>query len=225
MFYVATLLGGGTYEYGEPLSIRDSAFDQMRLDVGELGLGVKTGIDLPSEALGYRGRVTQRQAGNFLDFAIGQYDTYTPIQMAQYVSSIANGGKRVQPHLFMESFTEDDDGTKISLLQHQVKVLDDVSSYKLAFDTIHTGFRMGCVSGLASGVNGDYEAAGKTGTAQKVYEGTSDVWANRAFIGYAPYDNPEIAVACIAEALPDAGGGTCTTLSKYAFEKYFEKYG
>lgn len=125
----------------------------------------------------------------------------------------------------MESFTEDDDGTKISLLQHQVKVLDDVSSYKLAFDTIHTGFRMGCVSGLASGVNGDYEAAGKTGTGQKVYEGTSDVWANRAFIGYAPYDNPEIAVACIAEALPDAGGGTCTTLSKYAFEKYFEKYG
>ena len=225
MFYVATLLGGGTYEYNQPLYIKDSAFDQMRLDVGELGLGVKTGVDLPSEALGYRGRVTQRQAGNFLDFAIGQYDTYTPIQMAQYVSSIANGGKRIQPHLFMESFTEDDDSTKISLLQHQVKVLDDVSSYKLAFDTIHTGFIMGCVSGLASGVNGDYEAAGKTGTGQLYREGTSDVWANRSFIGYAPYDNPEIAVACIAEGLPDAGGGTCTTLSKYAFEKYFEKYG
>ncbi len=225
MFYTATLLGGGTYEYNQPLSIKDSAFDQMRLDVGELGLGVKTGIDLPSEALGYRGKVTQRQPGNFLDFSIGQYDTYTPIQMAQYVSSLANGGKRIQPHLFMESFTEDEDGTKISLLQHQIKVLDDVSSYKLAFQTIQTGFRMVCVSGLAKRVNGDYEAAGKTGTAQRNLEGTSDVWANRAFIGYAPYDDPEIAVACIAEALPDAAGNTCQTLSKYAFEKYFEKYG
>ncbi len=118
MFHVATLLGGGTYEYGQPLSIKDSAFDQMRLDVGELGLGVKTGIDLPSETLGYRGRVTERQPGNFLDFSIGQYDTYTPIQMAQYISTIANGGKRIQPHLFMESFKENKDGMKISLLQY-----------------------------------------------------------------------------------------------------------
>ena len=225
MFYVATLLGGGTYEYEQPLSIKDSAFDQMRLDVGELGLGVKTGIDLPSEALGYRGKVTQRQPGNFLDFAIGQYDTYTPIQLAQYISTLANGGKRIQPHLFMESFTEDENGTKISLLQHQVKVLDDVSSYKMAFETIQTGFRMGCVSGLAKSVNGDYEAAGKTGTAQVLHEGTYDIWANRAFVGYAPYDDPEIAVACIAEALPNGAGSTCQTLSKYAFEKYFEKYG
>ncbi len=224
MFYVATLLGGGTYEYDQPLSIKDSAFDQMRLDVGELGLGVKTGIDLPSEALGYRGPVTSRQAGNLLDFAIGQYDTYTPIQMAQYISTIANGGKRIQPHLFMESFTEDNEGMKISLLQHQVKVLDDVSSYKMAFETIQNGFRMGCVSGLATRVNGDYEAAGKTGTAQVTYEGTNDVWANRAFIGYAPYDNPEVAIACIAEAQPDSGSSTCQTLSKYAFEQYFEKY-
>ncbi len=117
MFHVATLLGGGTYDIGQPLSIKDSAFDQMRLDVGELGLGVKTGIDLPSETLGYRGRVTERQRGNSLDFSIGQYDTYTPIQMAQYISTIANGGKRIQPHLFMESFKENKDGMKISYLR------------------------------------------------------------------------------------------------------------
>ncbi len=105
-----------------------------------------------------------------------------------------------------------------------MKILDDVSSYKMAFETIQNGFRMGCVSGLATRVNGNYEAAGKTGTAQRVFEGTSDVWANRAFVGYAPYDNPKIAVACIAEALPDDAGNTCQILSKYAFEKYFSKY-
>lgn len=95
----------------------------------------------------------------------------------------------------------------------------------MAFETIQTGFRMGCVSGLAKSVNGDYEAAGKTGTAQVLHEGTYDIWANRAFVGYAPYDDPEIVVACIAEALPNGAGSTCQTLSKYAFEKYFEKYG
>lgn len=225
MFYVAMRLGKADYQYNQPLSVDDAAFDTLRKDVGELGLGVKTGIDMPSEALGYRGKVTDRQGGNLLDFAIGQYDTYTPIQMAQYVSTIANGGKRIQPHLFMESFQENDDGMKISLLQHKVKVLDDVSSYKLAFQTIQNGFRLGCVSGLAKSVNGDYNAAGKTGTAQVFIEGTSDVWANRAFIGYAPYDDPQIAVACIAESMPAGGSSTCNTLSKFALEKYFEKYG
>ncbi|MFR1295346.1 MAG: hypothetical protein ACLSBH_07905 [Coprobacillus cateniformis] len=69
--------------------------------------------------------------------------------MAQYVSTIANGGKRIQPHLFMDSFTETEEGEKISLLQHKVKVLDDVSSYTLAFERVQTGLDEGCVSGLA----------------------------------------------------------------------------
>lgn len=112
MFYVAIKLGGGVYVPRETLNIDPKAFDILRKDAGELGLGVKTGLDVPKEELGYRGDVTKRQGGNLLDFAIGQYDTYTPMQMAQYVSTIANGGKRIQPHLFMDSFTETEEGRK-----------------------------------------------------------------------------------------------------------------
>lgn len=223
MFYVAIRLGGGTYKYDQPLSIKDEAFDILRKDAGELGLGVKTGIDVPNEALGYRGPVTKRQGGNLLDFAIGQYDTYTPIQMAQYVSTIANGGKRIQPHLFVESFDEDESGTKISLLQHKTKILDDVSSYKLGIERVQTGFRQGCVSGLASGVNGYYNAAGKTGTAQVFINNVE--YANRAFVGYAPYDKPQIAVACMSETQSSSTTSACNSLSKYALTKYFDKYG
>ena len=136
MFYVAIRLGKGNYVPNQPLDIDEKAFDVLRKDAGELGLGVKTGLDVPTEALGYRGPVTSRMAGNLLDFAIGQYDTYTPIQMAQYVSTIANGGKRIQPHFFVESFEENDEGQKISLLQHQIQILDDVSSYSLGLERV-----------------------------------------------------------------------------------------
>ena len=223
MFHVAIRLGGGKYEYDKPLYIDDKAFDVLRKDAGELGLGVKTGIDVPTEALGYRGPVTVRQGGNLLDFAIGQYDTYTPIQMAQYVSTIANGGKRIQPHLFLDSFEEDNEGNKISLLQHKIKVLDDVSSYQLGIERVQTGFRKGCVDGLAKSVNGYYEAAGKTGTAQVPIKNVE--YQNRAFIGYAPYDNPQIAVACMSESQAQSTTSGCGGLSKYALTKYFDKYG
>lgn len=221
MFNIVTRLAKGNYKWDQPLSIDPTAFDTLRLCAGELGLGVKTGIDIPNEALGYRGPVTSRQGGNLLDAAIGQYDTYTPIQMAQYVSTIANGGKRVQPHLFVDSFEEDSEGEKIALLQHKVKVLDDVSSYTLAFERIRTGFREGCVSGLARSTNGSYNAAGKTGTAQVFHSGVE--YANYAYVGYAPYDKPEITVAVMCES--QLANPSNQRLAKLAYETYFKKYG
>ena len=93
-------------------------------------MGVKTGIDVSGEALGYKG--SEPIAGNLLHFAIGQYDTYTTLQLAQYGSTIANGGKRIQPHFFLESFIEDEEEGYISLSQNKIKILDDVSSNKTA---------------------------------------------------------------------------------------------
>ena len=103
MFHLAIKLAGGHYEYDGPLKINDEAFDVLRRDLGELGLGVKTGIDVPYEELGVHR--DPQLAGILLDFAIGQYDTYTPIQLAQYAATLANGGKRVKPRLFLDSYT------------------------------------------------------------------------------------------------------------------------
>ncbi len=100
MFKTAIAIGKGKYISGHPLPLDYSAFDKFRYYFSEFGLGVKTGIDLPNEATGYVG--TKRQSGFLLDFAIGQYDTYTPLQMAQYVSTIANGGYRMKPQVVKE---------------------------------------------------------------------------------------------------------------------------
>jgi cell division protein FtsI/penicillin-binding protein 2 len=78
----------------------DYAFKTYRDMLASFGLGVKTGIDLPVESLGYSG--TSKLPGHLLDFSIGQYDTYTPIQLSQYINTIANGGKRLKPFLLKE---------------------------------------------------------------------------------------------------------------------------
>ena len=224
MYYIAFKLGNATYEYDQPLIINEEAFDILRKDVGELGLGVKTGLDVPYESLGYRGLITSRQPGNLLDFSIGQYDTYTTVQMAQYISTIANGGKRIQPHLFLDSFNENQDGEIVTLLTHKTKVLDDVSQYKTAFKQIQAGFREGVVTGLANYVDGSYNPAGKTGTAQVYVDGNMNDYVNKTFVGYAPYDNPMITVSCISERQGVNESAACSMIAKATFEKYFSKY-
>jgi cell division protein FtsI/penicillin-binding protein 2 len=61
----------------------------------KFGLGAKTGIDLPIESFDFKG--IEKKLGYLLDLSIGQYDTYTPLQLAQYISTIANSGYRVKP--------------------------------------------------------------------------------------------------------------------------------
>ena len=77
-----------------------------------------TGIDLPSEATGYHTGVSDALS-QAMYFSIGQFDTYTPIQMAQYVSTIANNGLRMQPHLLKEVREPSDNPNKLGkLLYH-----------------------------------------------------------------------------------------------------------
>ena len=78
-YKIAINVGGGTYEYNKGLSLDLDAFKKYRDMYAEFGLGLKTGIDLPVESLGYMG--ISKLPGHLLDFAIGQYDTYTPIQL------------------------------------------------------------------------------------------------------------------------------------------------
>lgn len=227
MFNVAIRLGKGSYSYGESLGITrenlNSAFDTFKSSFGELGLGVKTGLDVPNETLGYRSN-RDPEAGHLLDFSIGQYDTYTNIQLAQYISTIANGGKKIQPHLFLDSFEYNDDNEVITLHQHQTKILDDVSHYKTAFDQIHKGMRACLVSGTGSSANSEYRPAGKTGTAEVYDYSENKDYPNHIFVGYAPYEDPQIAVSCITER-QSGGRESCKPLSKVAFDLYFKKYG
>ncbi|MCB2762484.1 penicillin-binding protein, partial [Listeria monocytogenes] len=80
--------------------------------------------DLPGEQTGYNG--DDQSIGKILDFAIGQYDSYTPLQMAQYVSTIANGGSRIAPSMVKEIRNPRTNGDSVGTLAtaNEPKVLN-----------------------------------------------------------------------------------------------------
>lgn len=108
MFQTAFKIAGVNYVPGAGLRIDGNNFTKVRNSFAQFGLGVETGIDLPGETTGVKG--TETISGKFLDLVIGQYDTFTPLQLAQYVSTIANGGKRIQPHVLKEIREPSKDG-------------------------------------------------------------------------------------------------------------------
>ena len=213
MFKTAIEIGKGKYEYDEPLSFKNKyAFENIRDSFSQFGLGVRTGIDLPNEQIGYKGPL--KLPGFLLDLVIGQYDTYTPIQLVQYVSTIANGGYRIQPHLVKEIREPLLDNNQLGPIVEEIKptILNDIGTKKEWLGRVQEGFRrvMQVKGGTAYDYFSDasYKPAGKTGTAQAMYDGPEmykykqrgvlpPEVMNLSLVGYAPYHNPEIAMAVL----------------------------
>lgn len=198
---------GGQYQLNSKGTFNINVTDvitRLRNYFAEFGLGVETGIDLPGEATGYVG--PDPNPGLAMFFGFGQYDTYTPIQLLQYVSTIANGGTRIALRLVDEIWSTGEDG-ELGTIQTQLEpeILNTVNVDPKAMDRVQQGFYQ-VVHGAGGSarsrfVGAEYEAAGKTGTAQAFYNGKSVT--NKTFVGYAPYDNPEISIAVIVPNLPN----------------------
>ena len=208
MFRTAIEMGGGVYRPHESLSINPSAYDRLRYYYSQFGLGTRTGIDLPNEMVGYKG--TETSPGKLLDLSIGQYDPYTPLQLAQYVSTIANGGKRLKPHILKEVREPSNDQDALGNVIEEVSptVLNTVDMKPSWIKQVQNGFRkvMQESGGTAysSFASADYNPAGKTGTAQAFYDGPLRKnfdepvpTINLTLVGYAPFDNPEVAMAVV----------------------------
>ncbi|MGG3955319.1 penicillin-binding protein 2 [Bhargavaea massiliensis] len=206
MFKTAIAIAGSTYRPHQPLPIKKEAFSIMRRYFNQFGLGVKTGIDLPGEIIGWPGQSTL--PGHLLDLAIGQFDVYTPIQMAQYVSTIANGGYRIQPHVVKEIREPISEKNQIGnvIYSFEPKVLNRIDMKTEYIERVREGFYrvMHGSHGTARAffANAPYDPAGKTGTAQAFYDGpikskrmTSTY--NLTLVGFAPYNNPEVAFAVV----------------------------
>lgn len=167
------------------------------------GLGVKSGIDLPNESLGYKG--TSLLGGHLLDFSIGQYDTYTPIELAQYIATLANSGTRVKPYLLKEVYAPSEENTQFGSLIYQAKteVLGTVDLDSAYIKRVQEGFHA-VMSALGSGYMGNYtNSAGKTGTSQSFLDTDNDgvidtETITQTFGGYAPYDNPQMSMVVIS---------------------------
>ncbi|SFD54496.1 Cell division protein FtsI/penicillin-binding protein 2 [Lentibacillus persicus] len=202
MFYIAMRMGGYfNYEPNEPMPVEGGTYDEMRNYYAQFGLGVETGIDFPQESTGFTG---PNGSGGTLDLAIGQYDTYTTMQLAQYVSTIANGGSRVRPHFMKEirNPIPHEEGLGPVHESFNTDVMNQLQMSTSEIDRVQEGFRRVFQSpnGTADHHFADkpYDAAGKTGTAEydKYYsDGTKASTENLSLVGYAPHEKPEVAFA------------------------------
>ncbi|MFW3362798.1 peptidoglycan D,D-transpeptidase FtsI family protein [Aerococcus viridans] len=202
MIKLAMALGGVNY-YEPYMDLSeldtDAVYDTLRSYYAEFGLGVSTGIDLENESTGLIGADTG-DPGNALDLAFGHFDTYSPIQLNQYISTIANGGTRYALHVLDKILapTEDEEtaGDGATIYEYQPTVLNELSitDEMLAevqegvWSVIHTS------TGVGNAIFADFpiEVAGKSGTAT-----VFDTLENSTWAGWAPYDDPEIAVSIV----------------------------
>ena len=228
-FYTAIKVGKGKYSYNQPLAIDKEAFNIYRNTFAEFGLGVKTEIDLPVESLGFKGEGTN--PGLLLDFSIGQYDTYTPIQLAQYIGTIANGGKRMQLHLYKGLY--DSGKVKDEFVPKELNKVQTKSEY---LDRVKQGFEAVLKYGTGAGyINMTYKPAGKTGTNQSFIDTNGDGKVDKetistTFTSYAPYDNPKVTFTIISPDVSRNDGRTTyqsnvnKRLASRISQKYFEMY-
>jgi len=200
MFKTALKLAGDPYYSGMPLpSDISMAGQKLRKGLNQVGLGVKTGIDLPNETNGQIEPLTNNP-GNYLDLSIGQYDTYTPLQLSQYVSTIANNGYRIQPHIGL-SIHDATNKDELGPVKRKVKgnVLNKVNNSQKEIDEVQDGFKMAFNekdgTGYASFKDTVVPSAGKTGTAEVFQDGEPRV--NSTYVGYAPIKDPKLAFSIV----------------------------
>ena len=188
-----------------------------------LGLGSKTGVEL-TEATGIVAGPEERQAqglvwypGDTVQAAIGQADNlFTPIQLAAYVSTLANGGTKYKAH-FVKSIKSADYSE--TLYEAQPEVLTEYEFSRSSLQTVRDGMvMMGSSQAAFQGL--PYQVAAKTGTAEakRKVNGVTVEFTNGFMISYAPADNPQIAVVIAIENVTSGGLGNYV---RDVYEAYF----
>ena len=175
MFRIALALANSNNSSEDSARTREKAFDTFRQSFASFGLGTKTGIDLPGESGGLIG--DSNSIGILMDLSIGQFDTYTTLQLAQYVSTIANGGYRIAPKVLKEMREPSEDGeilgpliqeTEVNILNRIQNTDAEIAQVKRGMHYVYYGAR-GTAPNIFAGK--DYDGAGKTGTAEAFSHG------------------------------------------------------
>ncbi|HEM3578149.1 TPA: penicillin-binding protein PBP2B [Streptococcus suis] len=219
MVKIALGLLGQTYSANMYLNDGDTltnAMTKLRSTFAEYGLGASTGIDLPLESTGFLPE--EYSTANFIMNAFGQFDNYTPMQMAQYVATVANNGKRISPHLVEGIYGNNPQGGLGDLIEtvsgkemNQVNIsADEMALLRQGFYQLVNGggrFNTGSAIGRGAAVT----ISAKTGTAETYTttpSGEVVTAVNTNVVAYAPSDNPQIAVAVV---LPNLTNENSTT--------------
>ena len=204
-YVVQTALGimGQTYQPNMFVgtSNLESAMGKLRSTFGEYGLGSATGIDLPDESTGLVPK--EYNFANFITNAFGQFDNYTPMQLAQYVATIANNGVRLAPHIVEGIYDNNDKGGLGELIQAiDTKEINKVNISESDMAILHQGFYQvshgtsPLTTGRAFLDGATVSISGKTGTGESYVAGGQEA-NNTNAVAYAPTENPQIAVAVV----------------------------
>ena len=204
-YMVQTALGimGQTYQPNMFVgtSNLETAMGKLRATFGEYGLGAATGIDLPDESTGFVPK--EYSFANYITNAFGQFDNYTPMQLAQYVATIANDGVRLAPHIVEGIYDNNDKGGLGELIQAiDTKEINKVNISESDMAILHQGFYQvshgtsPLTTGRAFSDGATVSISGKTGTGESYVAGGQEA-NNTNAVAYAPTENPQIAVAVV----------------------------
>lgn len=206
---------------GNPLYIRDGvrAIDVWDDYMTSFGLGVLTGSGLPSEIAGikeYMNYTNSSAQAALVMGAFGQQGRYTPLQLAQFVATIASKGKRLKPQ-FVEKITTANGET--------IETIEPVVLDEVHFEDEHWDLIFGAMQGISKrGFDGfAHTVAAKTGTSQQQVAGGVIV-DNAVFIAFAPVERPKLAVAVV---VPEGGfgGWGAAPIARQIFDAYDEAIG
>lgn len=212
---------GGFYNFQQrqPVGIDPEATaNKMRQYYRQFGLGTQTGIIL-NESIGQLG--TNPNPGLVMFLSFGQFDTYTPLQLAQFSATMANGGTRFAPRLVSEIRGTDPESGEVGELIQEIppKIMNYIDVTDEQMERVQYGMRR-----VINGNHGygpvafegaPYAAAGKTGTAEAFYYSNEEnkkqfngtPVTNMTSVGYAPYEDPEIAIALTIPYVPNNNKG------------------
>ncbi|MDO7907078.1 penicillin-binding transpeptidase domain-containing protein [Paenibacillus sp. JX-17] len=202
--------------YNKYKNMPEQGIDVWDRYMKEFGLGVSTGVDLPNEYLGKLEYTNKNETAlSRLAYAsFGQQGKYTTLQLAQYVTMLANHGQRLQPHLVSQ--IKDDKGNVVQAMKP--KVLNEAKFPESYWNEV--------IKGMATDVEAfrgfPYDFARKTGTSQQSVGGV--LKDNGVFIAFAPRENPKLAVAVV---VPEGGFGAWSAgpIARKIFDAYDEEYG
>lgn len=204
-YVVQTALGimGQTYQPNMFVgtSNLETAMGKLRSTFAEYGLGASTGIDLPNESTGFIPK--EYNFANYITNAFGQFDNYTPMQLAQYVGTIANNGVRIAPHIVEGIYGNNEQGGLGDLIQAiDTKEINKVNISESDMAILHQGFYQvshgtsPLTTGRAFSDGATVSISGKTGTGESYVAGGQEA-NNTNAVAYAPTENPQIAVAVV----------------------------
>ena len=179
----------------------------------QFGLGVKTGVEVDDSKGILLEPDNDNVGGTTLQISIGQMNAFTPLQLANYTATLANGGTHYRASLIEKIVSYDFSDTFETV---KPEIVNKVKISKSTLTAVKKGMLSVTEDGTGQAALGDYKikVGGKTGTSQ--VNGKAD---HSIFVAFAPFDNPEIAIAVVLEN--GASGFTAGSVVRDMLDAYF----